>query len=166
MALALASEGHFDRVIATDISADALEVAQANSAMVTSGAPVEFRLGSDLAPLDGVRARVIVSNPPYIAYHEAAALPASVRDWEPATALFAADGGMARYNALLAHAARYLEPGGFVVFEVDARRGAETAQLAREYGWTNVRLARDLSGRDRVLIAQASLTSVPGPEAR
>ena len=108
IALALATEGRFDRVIATDISADALEVARANAAAIGGATPVEFRMGADLAPIHGVRARVLVSNPPYISFEEAAALPASVRDWEPATALFAADEGMARYAALLAGAADLL----------------------------------------------------------
>ena len=185
IALALATEGQFERVIATDVSEGALEVARANAVAVNPRTPVEFRLGADLAPLDGVRARVIVSNPPYISYSEASALPASVRDWEPTMALFAADDGMARYNVLLATAARCLEPGGCIVFEVDARRARETAARAEQTGWVNVRLVRDLSGRDRVLVAHgpgntapvtvhsnavasatASPTSVPGPEAR
>jgi len=154
IALALATEGRFDRVIATDISADALDVARANAAAVDSQALVEFRHGADLEPLIGIQARVIVSNPPYIAYEEASALPASVRDWEPATALFAADGGMARYDALLAGAARYLESGGIIVLEVDARRARETASRAEQFGWTDVRLVQDLSERDRVLVAK------------
>ena len=185
IALALATEGRYDLVIATDVSADALDVAMENAALVNPPTRVEFRQGADLAPLDGLRARVIVANPPYIAYEEAAALPTSVRDWEPATALFAADGGMARYDVLLAAAIRYLEPGGSFVVEVDARRARETAARAEQQGWLDVRLVRDLAGRERVLMARApgdtvpvmvypnalanataSPTSVPGPEAR
>lgn len=155
IALALATEGRFDRVIATDISDDALDVARDNAQRTESSTPVEFRQGADLAPLAGVRARVIVSNPPYIAYDEAAALPASVRDWEPASALFAADGGMARYKALLAGAADLLEPDGFLVLELDANRAADTAALASAFGWREVQRVRDLSGRERVLVARA-----------
>jgi release factor glutamine methyltransferase len=165
IALALATEGQFHRVIGTDISSDALDVARANAALIAPSVPVEFRQGSDLGPLTGIRARVIVSNPPYIAYSEASGLPASVRDWEPVAALFASDGGMARYDVLLSGAARYLEPDGFLVCEVDAQRAGETADRARRLGWTNVRLVRDLAGRERVLVATASLPS-PGPEAR
>lgn len=152
IALSLATEGRFERVIGTDISADALAVAAANAARVALVVPVEFRLGADYAPLDAP-ARVIVSNPPYIAYDEAAALPASVRDWEPATALFAADQGMARYAALLSQGANWLEPEGVLVLELDARRASDTAALAMQYGWQNVHVVRDLIGRERVLIA-------------
>jgi len=152
IALSLATEGRFDRVVATDLSADALDVARANAARLAPLVPVEFRQGADCAPLDG-QARVIVSNPPYIAYEEAVALPASVRDWEPATALFAPDHGMARYQALLSEAGPYLEPEGVLVLEVDSQRAGETAALAAQLGWRHVRLVRDLTGRDRVLVA-------------
>ena len=155
IALALATEGRFDRVIATDVSSDALDVARDNTRQLgVAAAPIEFRAGSDLAPLEDVRARVIVSNPPYISFQEASALPRSVRDWEPATALFAGDGGMARYVALLSGAPRYLEPGGWLVLETDAGRALDTRALAVAEGFTDVRLVQDLSGRARVLVAR------------
>lgn len=156
IALALATEGRFDRVIATDVSGDALDVARENARRLpVSAAPVEFRAGADLAPLDGVKARVIVSNPPYISFHEASALPASVRDWEPPTALFAGDGGMARYQALLSQAPACLEDGGWLVLETDAGRALDTKDRAVAAGYTDVRLVQDLSGRARVLVARA-----------
>lgn len=156
IALALATEGAFDRIIATDVSPDALEVAQTNAArLAPPHAAIEFRLGADLAPLAGIRACLIVSNPPYIAPEEASSLPASVRDWEPALALFAGDGGMARYDQLLAGAANCLEQDGWLVLELDARRAGETAHRARSTGhFKNVRVVRDLAGRERVLVAQ------------
>lgn len=159
IALALATEGRFTRVIATDVSQDALAVAQANAEAVAPATPVEFRAGADLAPVatlkpGGAGARVIVSNPPYIAYTEAPALPASVRAWEPPVALFADRDGMARYEALLAGAPAVLEPGGWLVLELDATRAVRTADLARAQGYDEVRLVRDLAGRDRVLVAR------------
>lgn len=158
IALSLATEGRFERVIATDVSDDALSVAAENAARIAAveplAAPVEFREGADLAPLRDVRARVIVSNPPYIAYSEAAALPRSVRDWEPPVALLAGDHGMARYEAILAGARGLLEPFGWVVLEVDARRAQQTAALATVHGFDQVQVVRDLTGRDRVLLAQ------------
>ncbi len=158
IAVSLATEGRFERVIATDLSDDALAVATTNAARVAvaqpRAAPVEFRHGADLSPLVGVQARVIVSNPPYIAYGEAGALPRSVRDWEPTVALLAADQGMARYEAILAGAHGLLEPFGWVVFEVDARRAQQTAALATTRGYQQVQVVRDLTGRERVLLAQ------------
>lgn len=158
IALALATEGRFERVIATDVSADALAVARANDAVVReampTAAPVEFRAGADLAPLAGVSARVIVSNPPYIAYEEAAALPPSVRDWEPTLALFAAQGGLARYDVLVRDARGVLEPGGWLVCELDANRAAPVVAMATAAGYEQVEVRQDLAGRDRVLLAR------------
>jgi release factor glutamine methyltransferase len=156
IALSLAIEGAFDAVVATDISADALEVAAANAAVLASRCrcPVSFEPGADLAPLMGRQARVIVSNPPYIAYHEAAALPPSVRDWEPPTALFAAEDGMARYWVLIDTARNVLESDGWLVLELDARRSAQTAVLAVAAKYQDVQVVQDLSGRDRVLVAR------------
>ncbi len=158
IALSLATEGRFERVVATDISLDALAVASANAVRVRreqpSSAPVEFRHGADLAPLHGIQARVIVSNPPYIAYDEAESLPRSVRDWEPPVALLAADRGMARYAAILDGAQALLEPYGWVIFEVDSRRALDTEALARARGYQQLQVVRDLTGRDRVLLAQ------------
>jgi release factor glutamine methyltransferase len=161
IALALASEGRFGRVIATDVSLDALDVARANAERLPPGsAPVEFRAGTDLAPVAGIEARVIVSNPPYISFQEAASLPSSVRDWEPSVALFAAAGGMARYDALFRSAPHCLEPGGWLAVEVDATRAGETGARAERAGFSDIRLVPDLSGRARVLLARAGETLV------
>ncbi len=154
IALSLAVEGSFERVIATDLSVDAVDVARANAHRVAAPVPVEFRVGADLAPVAGERARLIVSNPPYIAHAEADQLAPGVRDWEPAVALFAAEDGMARYHALLGGALAVLEPGGWLVCELDARRAQRTAELARAEGFASVRVMCDLSGRDRILVAQ------------
>lgn len=157
IALALAMEGTFDRVLATDVSGDALDVARENTERVRGAlrCPVEFRLGADLAPLAGERLRLLVSNPPYIAHAEADALPAAVRDWEPPTALFAADEGMARYAAIVAGAPEVLEDGGWLVLECDARRAHRVSALVgAARGWREVRVERDLTGRDRVCLAR------------
>lgn len=168
IALSLATEGRFERVVATDVSPDALAVARLNADRVLNAdalatvstrewapAHVEFRLGRDFEPLGGIRAQVVVSNPPYIAPDEAAELPLSVRVWEPALALFADDGGMARYDVLLAGAPSYLVTGGWLVLEVDSRRAIETARRATACGlYDAVQLVRDLTNRDRVLLAR------------
>jgi release factor glutamine methyltransferase len=156
IALALATEGQFARVIATDVSAGALDVARRNLEQLTTelSSPVEFRQGAFLAPVRGESARVVVSNPPYIACAEMAELPRSVRDWEPPAALYAADGGMAMIAALAREAADVLEPGGLLAMEVDCRRGAACAALLRAQGcYHDVRMRPDLTGRDRVLTA-------------
>ncbi len=156
VALSLATEGRFDLVIGTDVSRGALAVASANRAALRDRlrCPVEFRHGALLAPLTGLRASVIVSNPPYIAYTEAPELPASVRDWEPPVALFSADGGMAATRVLIEGAAELLEPAGLLALELDSRRASLAAEIAAaDPRYSKVAVRRDLAGRERILLA-------------
>jgi release factor glutamine methyltransferase len=156
IALALAAEGQFDRVIATDVSRDALDVARGNVGRLSPmlRAPVELRLGSMLAPLRGERVHLLASNPPYIAHEETSTLPASVRDWEPPVALYSAQNGMAMITALIRGGADLLEPGGLLALEVDATRASVAAELAMSDGrYGEVQVERDMAGRDRVLLA-------------
>jgi release factor glutamine methyltransferase len=157
IALALASEGSFDRVIGTDISRGALTVAEGNAARVAGvlRAPVEFRHGALFAPLGGISARVVVSNPPYIAHDEAAALPGSVRDWEPPVALFSAANGMAIISSIIHEAPDVLQSGGLLALELDSRRASLAAELALADGrYRDVSVRLDLAGRERFLIAR------------
>jgi release factor glutamine methyltransferase len=157
IALALASEGQFERVIGTDVSGGAVAVARANGDRLATSltAPVEWREGALLAPVQGERARVIASNPPYIAFDEATALPASVRDWEPPFALYSASGGMAISASIIRGAPDVLEPGGLLVMELDSRRASLAAELALASGrYRDVSVRLDLTGRERFLIAR------------
>ncbi|MDQ6828050.1 MAG: peptide chain release factor N(5)-glutamine methyltransferase [Gemmatimonadota bacterium] len=156
IALALASEGAYERVIAIDVSLGALEVARTNARRLARGlrTPVEFRHGSLLAPVRGERARVIVSNPPYIAIGEAPELPSSVRDWEPPIALFSGADGMSITARIIRQAADVLERGGLLALELDSRRASAAAELALGCGmYTDVSVRLDLAGRERILLA-------------
>lgn len=157
IAFALASEGRFDRVVATDLSLDALAVARRNLVMLGAAlrAPVELRHGAQLAPVRELRASVVVSNPPYVAHDEAAALPRVVRDWEPALALFSGDGGLATTHAIVREAASVLEPGGLLALEVDCRRASLVAELAASDGrYERIAVHLDLAGRERFVLAR------------
>jgi len=157
IALALASEGKFDRVIGTDISRGALTVAADNAIRLAAvlRAIVEFRQGALFAPLAGITATVVVSNPPYIAHDEAAALPGSVRDWEPPVALFGAANGMAIISSIIREAPDVLQSGGLLALELDSRRASLAAELALADGrYRDVSVRLDLAGRERFLIAR------------
>jgi release factor glutamine methyltransferase len=153
IALSLATEGAFDRVVATDASAAALEVARANGARLEPSTAVEFRLGDLLEPVAGETFDAIVSNPPYVTAQEFAALDDGVRLFEPGEALVSGEGGLAHTRRLLEGAAPALAPGGLLALEVDSTRAETTLRLAREAGWRGARLKRDLFGRLRYLIA-------------
>jgi release factor glutamine methyltransferase len=157
IALALATEGHFSRVIATDVSRGALDVARANVERLAHAlrAPIELRHGSLLAPLVGERAAVLVSNPPYISYDEAAGLPGSVRDWEPPVALLSPRNGMAMIAEIIRDGAPLLEAGGLLALEIDERRASLAAELALSDGrYREVCVERDMAGRERILLAR------------
>jgi release factor glutamine methyltransferase len=159
IALSLASEGSFDRVVATDVSTDALVVARQNATRLTGAlrVPVEFRQGSLLAPVQDIRAAVIVSNPPYIAYEEAAELPTSVRDWEPALALLSGADGMSATAAIIHGAADLLQRDGVLALEVDARRASLAAELlAVDPRYREIAVRLDLAGRERFVVARRS----------
>ena len=156
IALSLASEGKFDRVIATDASLDALHVARKNAARCAGilKSVVDFRHGSLLAPLDGEKVCVLVSNPPYVAFSEAESLPSSVRDWEPPLALFSGHDGMKATAEIVRNGARHLVRGGLLALEVDERRASLVAELVMGHGeYTNVGVRLDLAGRERFVFA-------------
>lgn len=153
IALALALEGRFDRVIAVERSPGAAALARENVASVRPPVPVDVREGDLLAPLAGERCRAIVSNPPYLTEAEYAELDPTVRLFEPREALASGRDGLTATRALLAGAGPLLEPGGVLAVEIDERRGTEVQALARDHGWSRVAVHDDLFGRPRFLLA-------------
>lgn len=155
IALALATEGPFARVVATDVQEAALEVARANHATAAPDAPVEFRAGDLFAAVAGERFDVVVSNPPYIGTEEAPSLDAEVRDWEPHSALFAGVGGMEVIRRLVAAAPDHLRPGGLLALEIGAAQGEAVAALIRGVpAFAEPTVRPDLAGRDRIVLAE------------
>lgn len=157
IALALASEGNYERVIATDASDEAAALARTNAdALTTPHAPADIRGGDLLTPLsaaDGITA--IVSNPPYIAPDEVAQLPSSVRDWEPHRALVSANDGLAHTFSIIDDAPRVLGPGGLLALEVDSRRADRVADyVAADGAYFDVALHKDFCERDRYVLAR------------
>ncbi len=153
LALALAVEGRFRRVVATDASAAALTVADANAERVAPPVPVELRQGSLFQPVAEATFDVIVSNPPYLTEAEFAALDPAVRDHEPRDALVGGADGMDHIRGIAQAAGARLAPRGLLALEVDCNRAEAAAELARRAGWDPVRLERDLFGRLRYLLA-------------
>ena len=157
IALSIAQErfGHV-RVVATDVSTDALDVARANLAgLGRRGAAVELHVGSwwDAVPRE-LRGGVdlVVSNPPYVGAAEV--LPADVVDWEPRGALVPGEIGTEDLEVVLAGAAAWLRPGGRVVCEIGERQGEAVAAIAAAAGLVDVEVRPDLSGRDRMVLAR------------
>jgi release factor glutamine methyltransferase len=156
IALSLAFEAELDKIFATDVSLDALDVASANAHMLGSAlkSPLEFRRGSLLAPLAGETLDGIVCNPPYISFGELQNLPADVRDWEPCLALLSADDGLAMTRELVRQAPAVLRRDGFLALEVDARRAGSVAEMIAVDGrYDGIEVLLDLTGRERFVFA-------------
>jgi release factor glutamine methyltransferase len=156
IALSLADEGDFERVIAVERSAAAAALARENVALVRPRVGVEVRIGDMLAPLAGQRYRAIVSNPPYLTEAEYADLEPAVRLHEPREALVSGADGLDATECLLAGARSLLEPGGLLALEIDERRVDAVRALARRHGWREgaVTVFDDMFGRPRYLVAR------------
>jgi release factor glutamine methyltransferase len=151
IALALADERPDARVLATDRSSEAVALARANAERL--GLDIRVEEGDGFEPLaSDLRGRVdlVVSNPPYLEAAEWASLPADVRA-DPRDALI---GGIVVLERLAVDALGWLRPGGSLVLEIgQTQGGVMRSSLAERYD--DVRVERDLTGRDRVAIGRA-----------
>ena len=148
VALSLKHERAESEVWATDLSADAVALARENADRL--GLSVRFLGGDLLDPLPpelAGRVDVVVSNPPYVAPEDVDALPMEVRA-DPQLALV---GGTRVHRRLALDAPRWLRPGGALVMEIGDAQGDEVAGILRGRGFREVRVTRDLAGRDRVV---------------
>jgi release factor glutamine methyltransferase len=162
IAIALARELPRAEIVATDISAAALDYAQRNAAGHGVSKRIQF-LRADLleAAMEALgraesRFDLIVSNPPYVGRNDAGSLPREVREHEPAEALFAGDDGLQIYPALIDEAARKLAPSGIVVLEIGYNGAQYVGSLLSASQWTDLRVTRDLAGIERVISARLS----------
>jgi len=136
----------------TDASEDSLDVARANTAgLGRLAANVRIAHGSWFEALpENLRASfdVIVSNPPYVADGDEE-IEESVAEWEPASALFAGFDGLQDIREIAGVAPKWLRPGGWLIIEIGHLQGPEVARLLHADGFVDVRVGRDLAGRDR-----------------
>lgn len=152
IAFSLAREGHV-RVLATDASSTALQVAGRNRETLGLGDAVDFRETDLLAGVEPGSLRVVVSNPPYVSGPEYAGLGADVRDFEPPLALQGGQDGLDCYRRLLPQAAAALGPGGAVFVEVGDTQASAVTELARAAGFVLTSTTKDLSGKERIVRA-------------
>ncbi len=147
------------RVVAIDISADALAVARVNMAQHGVDARIECLQGDLLAPLSeralASQVDVILSNPPYIADLDLMTLQPEVRCFEPRLALAGGRDGMDVHRRLLQQAPAYLKVGGVLLMEVGLGQAASVCRLAEELGWFRIYdVLQDEGGIDRVVCCE------------
>jgi release factor glutamine methyltransferase len=164
IAVVLAHELPHAKFVATDISTEALSVAQGNAQRHHVADRIGFictdLLGALLArqrtARDGTQLfDLIASNPPYVARNEADQLPREVRDHEPNVALFGGPTGIEMYERLIEQAAELLAARGILVLELGYNcADAVRATLSRQSAWANVSVTNDLAGIPRVIAAE------------
>ncbi len=150
VAVTIARERPTWRVTATELSADALDVARDNAHRL--GAHTLALLEGDLfAPVAGRRFELVTANPPYIPDTEIDTLDADVRDFEPRLALSGGADGFQVTRRVIAEAGEVLAPRGVLALEIMAGTSAEVTERLRAARFEDVEVTRDHTGLERVV---------------
>lgn len=155
IAVALAKELATAKIVATDISREALNIAQRNAVRHQVDDRIEFLLTDLLENAGSSDFHLIVSNPPYVPLHESSDLPREVRDHEPEGALFGGIDGLEVYRRLIVQAAAVLQRNGLLVMEMGHNSSPAVRKLLEESGqWQDLQITNDLAGIPRVISAK------------
>jgi len=139
------------KIIAVDISVEALNIARYNAETHGVAKRIEFRY-SDLLEQVTETLDIIVSNPPYISQSEFETLPTDVKNFEPKAALLAGAKGTEVIERLISQSANRLRSGGHLLLEVSPMIAEAVVGLL--HGWNNVRVLPDSAGRERIVYGQ------------
>jgi release factor glutamine methyltransferase len=144
---------------ATDISPQALQLAQANARHHAVAGRIRFAAGDLFEPLRGREGffSAVVSNPPYVRTDQLSGLPVEIRHHEPLISLDGGDDGLAVIRRLAAQAGPFLVPGGLLALEVGAEQApaaVEMLTLAGPFG--RIQTMKDYNGIERVVLAQSA----------
>jgi release factor glutamine methyltransferase len=143
------------RVIATDLSAAALEVARTNAERHRADDRIEFLQGDLLEPLETHHLEdtvdVLASNPPYVNERHADLIQREVSGWEPREALFGGVEGLDFYRRLLVEALIFVKPGGYMIFEIGYNQLDSINEIIAALEWELVDVVNDLQGIPRTV---------------
>lgn len=148
--LTLAAEIAQAMVVLTDVSEQALAVAEQNAQRLGLTDRVQLRQGDLFKAVVGEKFDIVVSNPPYI---ESAAIPTLSMDVqnEPRLALDGGDDGLVFYRRIAREVGQYLHYGGLVNVEIGHGQGQDVMDLFSQAGLMEVTLTHDLAGKERVV---------------
>ncbi|MDB6170005.1 MAG: prmC [Verrucomicrobia bacterium] len=154
IALGLARSYPEARVVAVDVRAEALALAQENAVACSFAERVRLIESNwfDAVPAES-RFNLVVANPPYLSADETAQTLPEVKGHEPASALTAGEDGLADLRTILNQAPRFLAPEGMLALETGTAQHAELARLATAAGFRRTESHPDLAGRDRFFLA-------------
>lgn len=143
------------RVIATDLSGAALEVARTNAERHGANDRIEFLQGDLVEPLKAHHLEnsvdVLASNPPYVNAGNAELIQREVRDWEPGEALFGGVEGLDFYRRLLVEGLTFVKPGGYMIFEIGYNQLDAITEIIAALEWELVDVVNDLQGIPRTV---------------
>lgn len=150
LAIAIAHFWPEAKVVGTDLSPEALEVAQFNAKKL--GAQIEWRQGDFLAPIRGETWDFIISNPPYIGKEEYAKLAPEIFR-EPEMAFLGGEEGLDFYRELAREARSLLKPCGKILLEIGWQQGEAVEKFFKLQGF-DTQIFQDFGGRDRVVLVR------------
>lgn len=150
-------------ITATDLSEDALVVAQKNAETHACTAQIKFLSGDLFEPIKAIDPNGetqfdwIICNPPYIKKIEWDSLSPDIRDYEPQIALFAGDDGLVVIRRLIAEAPEYLAPNGKLILEIgDTQADTVRTLINAEPAYCSCELIKDYAEKERILLASVS----------
>jgi release factor glutamine methyltransferase len=151
IALKLAIEN--SNVFALENSQEALFIANQNAKELNAAINfIEDDILNIANPLTNQLFDVIVSNPPYILEKEKVEMETNVLNFEPHEALFVNNNDpLIFYEAIANYAKKYLQPNGFLFFEINQKYGNETCKMLAEKGFLDIELIKDINGNDRMI---------------
>ncbi|MEG0658425.1 peptide chain release factor N(5)-glutamine methyltransferase [Anaerorhabdus sp.] len=150
IAISVSNEEKHIKMYATDISAEAIEVAKENAK--ENDADVQFLVGDMLQPIVDAKLKVdvLISNPPYIPSQEV--LESSVVDYEPHVALFGGKDGLKFYRTIFENCKKIINEKSFMAFEMGWDQGEAMMKLVHEYlPEATAEVLQDINGKDRML---------------
>ena len=134
-----------------DISEEALKVARENNSRL--GTDARF-IKSDLFESVTEKYDMIVSNPPYIRTEEISCLDEEVKLHDPWIALDGKEDGLYFYRLIVKDSIRYLNKGGYILFEIGFDQGKDVSELLKNEGYEEIEIKKDLAGLDRVVMGR------------
>jgi release factor glutamine methyltransferase len=155
LAIALAVKCPVAKVVAGDISDEALDLARANAARHGVSGRTEFISSDGFSGVPpGVDFDLVVANPPYIASAEIATLQPEVRDYDPRLALDGGADGLNFYRRLAVEGLEYLRPRGRLMVEFGEGQAGAIGQLLHAHNWVVESVERDYNQQERILVAR------------
>ncbi len=154
--ITLALEKKLGRALGADISEAALKVASGNREKLGADDVtfVKSNIFSDINVNDDELFDVIMSNPPYIATGEIETLTEEVRIHDPYIALDGLEDGLHFYREITQQSMNYIKSGGWLLYEIGCTQAHDVSDIMSEYGYSNIKVIKDLAGLDRVVMGQ------------